>query len=40
MRALVDNIKFASRPETGMVVHLVKELEFDEGRRPRFSRSR
>jgi serine/threonine-protein kinase RsbW len=29
MRALVDTIKFVSEPETGTVVHLVKELEFD-----------
>jgi serine/threonine-protein kinase RsbW len=29
MRALVDAIKFTSEPESGTVVHLVKELEFD-----------
>ena len=29
MRALVDTIKFVSEPESGTVVHLVKELEFD-----------
>jgi serine/threonine-protein kinase RsbW len=29
MRALVDAIKFTSEPESGTVVHLVKDLEFD-----------
>ncbi|MEY2478634.1 MAG: serine/threonine-protein kinase RsbW [Actinomycetota bacterium] len=29
MRALVDTIKFTSEPESGTVVHLVKDLEFD-----------
>ena len=29
MRALVDRIKFTSEPESGTVVHLVKELELD-----------
>jgi serine/threonine-protein kinase RsbW len=29
MRALVDRIKFTSEPESGTIVHLVKELEFD-----------
>lgn len=29
MRALVDSIKFESRPETGTIVHLVKQLEFE-----------
>lgn len=28
MRALVDEVKFASKPETGTVVHLEKTLEF------------
>lgn len=28
MRALVDDVKFASKPETGTVVHLEKLLEF------------
>jgi serine/threonine-protein kinase RsbW len=36
MRALVDNILFESEPEAGTVVHLVKDLEFVEGR-PTFS---
>jgi serine/threonine-protein kinase RsbW len=30
MRALVDRINFTSEPESGTVVHLVKQLEFDE----------
>lgn len=30
MKILVDKVKFESRPEDGMVVHLEKELEFDE----------
>ena len=34
MRALVDTIKFTSEPESGTVVHLVKDLEFDH--RPSF----
>lgn len=29
MRALVDTIRFESRPESGTIVHLVKQLEFD-----------
>jgi serine/threonine-protein kinase RsbW len=29
MRALVDRIRFTSEPESGTVVHLVKDLEFD-----------
>lgn len=29
MRALVDRINFSSEPEKGTVVHLVKQLEFD-----------
>jgi serine/threonine-protein kinase RsbW len=36
MRALVDAIKFTSEPESGTVVHLVKDLEFD--RAPEFIR--
>lgn len=36
MRALVDTIKFTSEPESGTVVHLVKDLEFDH--RPSFVR--
>ena len=36
MRALVDTIKFTSEPESGTVVHLVKDLEFDN--RPSFVR--
>jgi serine/threonine-protein kinase RsbW len=31
IKALVDRIHFVSKPEDGMVVHLEKELEFDEG---------
>jgi serine/threonine-protein kinase RsbW len=30
MNALVDKVKFTSRPEIGMIVHLEKELQFDE----------
>jgi serine/threonine-protein kinase RsbW len=30
MRALVDNVKFESRAETGTIVHLTKRLEFSE----------
>jgi serine/threonine-protein kinase RsbW len=30
MHALVDQVSFESRPEQGTVVHLVKELEFDD----------
>lgn len=30
MRALVDRIHFLSEPESGTVVHFVKDLEFDE----------
>jgi serine/threonine-protein kinase RsbW len=33
MRALVDRIKFVSEPESGTIVHLVKELDF-EGAKP------
>ena len=35
MRALVDNISFASEPETGTIVHLVKKLQLD-GAAPSF----
>lgn len=35
MRALVDNIRFESKPETGTVVHLVKTLQLD-GAAPSF----
>ena len=35
MRALVDNIRFESKPETGTVVHLVKTLHLD-GAAPAF----
>ena len=35
MRALVDNIRFESEPETGTVVHLVKSLKLD-GAAPSF----
>jgi serine/threonine-protein kinase RsbW len=31
IRALVDKVKFTSKPEDGMIVHLEKELEFDDG---------
>ncbi len=30
MNALVDRVKFVSKPEAGMIVHLEKELRFDE----------
>ena len=30
IRALVDNVRFTSKPEQGMIVHLEKELEFDD----------
>jgi serine/threonine-protein kinase RsbW len=30
IRALVDKVKFTSKPEDGMIVHLEKELEFDD----------
>ena len=30
IRALVDRVKFTSKPEDGMIVHLEKELEFDD----------
>jgi serine/threonine-protein kinase RsbW len=30
MRALVDSVKFISKPEAGTIVHLEKTLEFDE----------
>jgi serine/threonine-protein kinase RsbW len=29
MKALVDAIRFESKPEAGTIVHLVKELDFD-----------
>jgi serine/threonine-protein kinase RsbW len=38
MRALVDRIKFVSEPESGTVVHLVKQLEFDGTPPPSFVR--
>ena len=31
IRALVDKVRFASRPETGMIVHLEKQLDFVDG---------
>jgi len=31
MRALVDQVKFISKPEAGTIVHLAKTLEFDDG---------
>ena len=31
MRELVDRVRFTLVPEDGMIVHLEKELEFDEG---------
>lgn len=31
IRSLVDRVKFTSLPEDGMVVHLEKELKFDDG---------
>jgi serine/threonine-protein kinase RsbW len=31
MRALVDSVRFDSRPESGMIVHLEKHLEFVDG---------
>jgi serine/threonine-protein kinase RsbW len=30
MRALVDSVKFESKPETGTIVHLEKRLDLDE----------
>ena len=30
IRALVDRVKFISKPEVGVIVHLEKELEFDD----------
>ena len=30
MRALVDNVRFVSRPEEGTIVHLEKELELED----------
>ena len=30
MRALVDNVRFESRPQAGTIVHLVKTLELEE----------
>jgi hypothetical protein len=30
MRALVDQVELSSEPESGALVHLVKQLEFDE----------
>ena len=30
IRALVDRVKFISKPEDGVIVHLEKELEFDD----------
>ena len=30
MRALVDKVRFESKPEAGTIVHLEKSLEFDE----------
>ena len=31
IRALVDRVHFRSRPEAGMIVHLEKDLRFEEG---------
>jgi len=31
MRSLVDRVRFQSRPEKGMVVHLEKQLRYDDG---------
>lgn len=31
MRALVDNLNFVSEPKTGAVVHMVKDLDYEEG---------
>ena len=31
MRALVDRVQFDSRPEKGMIVHLEKQLVYDDG---------
>lgn len=31
MRAMVDELRFESEPETGAVVHLVKKLHLDDG---------
>ncbi len=31
MRALVDNVRFESRPQSGTIVHLVKQVELDDG---------
>lgn len=31
IRSLVDRVHFRSRPETGMIVHLEKELDFTDG---------
>ena len=30
MRALVDNLNFVSEPKVGAVVHMVKQLEYDD----------
>ncbi len=30
MRALVDSVKFISKPEAGTIVHLEKKLTFDD----------
>ena len=31
MRALVDQVKFISKPEAGMIVHLEKTIRFEDG---------
>ena len=31
IRAVVDRVQFRSRPESGMIVHLEKDLVFDDG---------
>ena len=40
MKALVDDVRFESRPEAGTVVHLVKEIpQFADGPLGRFTQS-
>ncbi len=39
MRSLVDEVTFISRPQVGMVVHLEKQLDFEDGSLLRLSES-
>ncbi len=39
MRSLVDEVTFTSRPQVGMVVHLEKQLDFEDGSLLRLSES-